>query len=235
MLENFFPQSADRFVIVRCISRNGKPLVFVPGRDLFTTNLPLRDSKSRDPERAQIWSYVIRNKAEVFADHSRGPSFVQHNAQVFFAFAFVRLGVFGGFVVTWNETWCAAASSFEHLIPIEGKKLLVLPRPPREGIEEIKAKHVIKAKEMKNAPDSPDALAPPLKIPRAHSVPAIEWNAPVLAPFLGESVVLEVRLGRRSAAPIEHEFIRPRENVSAVITDAKWNIAHQGHAAFLSV
>src|SRR4029453_12439948 len=235
MFKGFFPQSADRFVIVRCISRNGKPLVFVSGRDLFTTNLPLRDFESRDPERAQIWSYVIRNKSEVFADHSRGSSFVQHNAQVFFAFAFVRLGVFGGSVVTWNETWCAAAGSFEHLIPIEREKLLVLPRPPREGIDAIKSKHVINAKEMKNAPDSPDAFAPPLKIAPAHSVPAIERNAPVLAPFLRESVVLEVRLGRRSAAPIEHEFIRPRENVSAVITDAEWNIAHKGYAAFLSV
>src|SRR5690349_13521076 len=99
MLKSFFPQSADRFVIVRCVSRNGKPLVFVSGRDLLTTNLPLRDFKSRDPERAQIWSNVIRNKSEVFADHSRDPSFVQNNAQVFFAFAFVRLGVFGSFVV----------------------------------------------------------------------------------------------------------------------------------------
>src|SRR4030095_4610771 len=174
MFKGFFPQSADRFVIVRCISRNGKPLVFVSGRNLFTTNLPLRDFKSRDPERTQIWSYVIRNKSEVFADHPRGPSFVQNNAQVFFAFTFVRLGVFGGFVVTRNEMWCAAASSCEHLMPIERKKVLVLPRPPREGIDAIKSKHVINAKKMKNAPDSTDALAPPLKIVRAHSVPAIE-------------------------------------------------------------
>src|SRR4026207_419615 len=113
MLKSVFPQCADRFVIVRCISRNGKPLVFVPGRDLFTTDLPLRDFKSRDPERAQIWSYVIRNKAQVFADHSRGACFVQNNPQVFLAFTFVRLGVFGTFVVTRNEMWCAAVSSFE--------------------------------------------------------------------------------------------------------------------------
>src|SRR4029434_6517765 len=138
MFKSVFPQSADRFVIVRCISRNGKPLVFVSGCDLFTADLPLRDFKSRDAERAQIWSYVIRNKSEVFADYSGGAGFVQNNTQVFFAFAFVRLGVFGGSVVTWNETWCAAAGSFEHLIPIERKKLLVLPWPPGEGIDAIK-------------------------------------------------------------------------------------------------
>src|SRR4029450_6327958 len=186
MLKSFFPQSADRFVIVRCISRNGKPLIFVSGCDLFTADLPLRDFESGDAERAQIWSYGIRNKPQVFAACSRGAGFVQNNAQVFFAFAFVRLGVFGGFVVTWNETWCAAAGSFEHLIPIERKKLLVLPWPPGERIDAIKSKHVINAKEMKNAPDSPDPLAPPLKIVCAHSVPAIERNAPILAPFLRE-------------------------------------------------
>src|SRR4030095_6616042 len=103
MFKSVFPQSADRFVIMRCISRNGEPLVFVSGDDLFTTNLPLRDFESRDPERAQIWSYVIRNKSEVFADHPRGACFVQNNAQVFFAFAFVRLRVFGVCVVTRNE------------------------------------------------------------------------------------------------------------------------------------
>ena len=72
MLKSFFPQSADRFVIVRCIRRNGKPLVFVSGRDLFATNFPLRNFKSGNPKRAQIWSYVIGNKSKVFADHSRG-------------------------------------------------------------------------------------------------------------------------------------------------------------------
>src|SRR4029434_3179516 len=112
MFKSVFPQSADRFVIVRCISRNGKPLVFVSGRDLFTTNLPLRDFEPRDPERAQIWAHVIRNKSEALREHARGACFVQNNAQVFFAFTFVRLRVFGGFVVTGNKMWCAAASSF---------------------------------------------------------------------------------------------------------------------------
>src|SRR4030095_14961278 len=174
MFKGFFPQGADRFVIVRCISRNRKTLVLISERDLFTTTFPLRDFESRDPERAQIWSYVIRNKSEVFADHSRGPSFIKDNAQVFFAFAFIRFGVFGGFVGAWNEPWRAAPGLFEHLIPIERKKLFVLPRPPRERIDPIKSKHVINAKEMKNVPDSTDALAPPPKIVRTHFVPAIE-------------------------------------------------------------
>src|SRR6266513_4798607 len=88
---------------------------------------------------------------------------------------------------------------------------------------------------MKDMPDSAHPLAPPHKIVCAHSVPAIERNTPVLAPFLRERVVFEVRFGRCAAAPLEHEFIPPRENVGAVITDAKWNIAHYRHATFLGV
>src|SRR5581483_3104971 len=110
MFKSVFPQSADRFVVVRRIGGNGKSLVFASRHDLFTADLPLRDFKSRDSERAQIWSYVIRNKPEVFADHSRSPCFIQNNAQVFFAFAFVRLGIFGGCVVARSKMWCPARS-----------------------------------------------------------------------------------------------------------------------------
>ena len=42
-----------------------------------------------------------------------------------------------------------------------------------------------------------------------------------------------MRLGRRATEPIEQEFIRTRENVGAVITDAEGNVAHQRHAALL--
>src|ERR671931_49152 len=103
MFESVFPQSADRFVIMRCISRNGKSLVFVSRHDLIATNFPLRDFESRDPEGAQVWPHVMRHKAEVFANDPRGASFVQNNAQIFFAFALVRLAVFRSFVVTRNE------------------------------------------------------------------------------------------------------------------------------------
>src|SRR5207244_7679643 len=170
--------------------------------------------------------HVIGHNSEVFADHPRGASSFQHNAQEFFAFALIRLASFGCFVVTWNEMRRAAAGSFQHLIPIERKKLFVLPRPPRESIDAIKSEHVIDAKKMKNAPDSADALAPPLEIVRAHFVPAIERNTPVLAPFLGERIVFEVRLRRRATEPLEHEFIRARENVDAALDDDEWSIDH---------
>ncbi len=94
---------------------------------------------------------------------------------------------------------------------------------------------VINPEQMKDPSGSTHPFAPPLKIVRAHGVPAIERNAPVLSPFLCERVVLEIRLGRRATEPIEQEFIRARENVGAVITDAKWNVAHQRHAALLCV
>src|SRR5262249_48428056 len=86
---------------------------------------------------------------------------------------------------------------------------------------------------MKNPPGTAHPFAPPLKIVRAHCAPAIERNAPVLSPFLCKCIALENWLGRSAAEPVEHEFIRARENVGAVVTDAKGNVAHQRHAALL--
>src|SRR5204863_9770677 len=61
----------------------------------------------------------------------------------------------------------------------------------------------------------------------SHGRPAIERNAPVLSPFLGEFVVFEVRFRWSATAPIERELLRSRENIRAVVADAEWNIAHQ--------
>ena len=44
-----------------------------------------------------------------------------------------------------------------------------------------------------------------------------------------------MRLRRSSAQPVEHEFIRARKNVGAVITDTEGNVAHQSDAALLGV
>src|SRR5262249_54978845 len=46
-------------------------------------------------------------------------------------------------------------------------------------------------------------------------------------------VVLKNWLGRRATKPVEHEFIRARENVGAVVTDTERNVTHQRDAALL--
>ena len=120
----------------------------------------------------------------------------------------------------------AAAGSFQHLMLIEREEFLVQSWPPWKGVDAIKSQDMIDPAKVKNALDTADALAPPLKIVRAHSVPAIKRNTPVLTPLLRERVVLEVWFGRRATEPVQHEFIPARENVSAAITDAERNIAH---------
>src|SRR4051812_30152000 len=52
-------------------------------------------------------------------------------------------------------------------------------------------------------------------------------ECPVLAPLLGKLVILEMGFGRRATTPVEDELVALRENVSAVVTDPKRNIAHQ--------
>src|SRR5438477_12664106 len=88
---------------------------------------------------------------------------------------------------------------------------------------------------MEAAPNAADPLSPPIEIPATHHVPVKNWDAPVLSPLLSEPIVLEMRFRRGTAAPIEREFIRPRENVRAVVIDAERNVTHQCDAASFGV
>src|SRR4030095_9115678 len=130
---------------------------------------------------------------------------------------------------------CAAAGSFEHLMLVERQEFAISFRAPRERIYAIKSLDVIDPEQMKDPSSAAHPFAPPLKIIGAHRAPAIERNAPVLTPFLRERVVLEERLWRRATEPVEQKFIRARENVGAVITDAEGNVAHQGHTALFGM
>ena len=93
---------------------------------------------------------------------------------------------------------------------------------------------MIDPKKVEDAADAAHPLPPPIEIVCAHRIPPIKRDAPVLSPLLSELVIFKIRLGRRSAAPIEHEFVRPREDIGAVITHSKRNVAHQRDSALLS-
>src|SRR3981081_4784693 len=95
----------------------------------------------------------------------------------------------------------APAGSCEPFIPIERQKLLIARRPPRKRVKPIKAEHVVDPKEVKRALHAPHALPPPFEIISAHRLPSIKRNTPVLSPFLGKLVVLEIRLRRSAPAP----------------------------------
>lgn len=220
---------------MRRISCNGKAIIFLSRRDLSIMHFPLWDFKAGNTERAQARPHVLGNGAKIFADHARSAGFVQSDTQIFFTVALVCLAALSGLVVSRDEMRSAAASLLKHLAPIEREKLFVLTWTPRESVNAIKTEHVIDAEEMKNACDCAHTFAPPRKIVRAHPVPVIKRDTPVLAPFLGELILFEIGFGRGPAGPIEYEFIRVRENVGAMIADAEWDIAHQCDAVFLSI
>src|ERR1700720_5013711 len=96
----------------------------------------------------------------------------------------------------------AAASSREHLIPVERKEFLVLLRAPRKGVDAVKAENVVDAKKMEAASNTANTLSPPIKIPATHYFPVKKRDAPILSPFLGELVVFKMRFRRRASAPI---------------------------------
>ena len=129
----------------------------------------------------------------------------------------------------------STSGSLEHLVPFQRKKFLVPPRTPGKGVDAVEAEHVIDAKKMEAAPDAADTLPPPIEIPATHHVPVKNWDSPVLSPFLSELIVLKMGFRRRATAPVMRKFIRPRENVRAVIIDAERDVAHQCDAASFGV
>src|SRR4030095_5365987 len=139
--------------MVGCVSRNGKALIFVSGSDSLVPNFPLRNFKSRNSQGAEIRSDIIRHAAQVLPNDACSAGLFQNNSQVFLPVAFICFAVFRRFVVTRNEMRRPATGLLEHLILIERQKMLVLPWPPRKGVDAIKSQHVIDAEEMKNAPD----------------------------------------------------------------------------------
>src|SRR4030095_11620961 len=94
---------------------------------------------------------------------------------------------------------------------------------------------MIDSEEMKNLPYPVHPLPPPIEIAASHHVPAIEGDAPVLAPLLGKFVVLEIRLRWGAARPVEREQVGMGEDVRAVVADAKWNVAHERDTLRLGV
>src|SRR5436190_1160096 len=80
-------------------------------------------------------------------------------------------------------------------------------RSPGKGVDAVKAEHMIDPENVKNFSHSTDPPAPPIEIPRPHYIPAVKWDSPVLSPFLGELVILEVRLRRRATRPIDRELL----------------------------
>src|SRR5881227_4003251 len=115
----------------------------------------------------------------------------------------------------------------EHRIPIERQKFLVLTWPPRKGVDPVKPEDVINSENVEDSSYAAHPLSPPREILCAQCWPVVNRDAPVLSPFHRELVVLEVRLWWRASRPVEMKNLALAENVGAVVTDAKRNVAHQ--------
>src|SRR5581483_985241 len=129
----------------------------------------------------------------------------------------------------------AAARFLQHFLAGERKKFLIPRRPPRKSIDAKEAEDVIDAEDVENLAHAAHALPPPGEIVRPHRLPVVKRNAPVLSPLDRELVVFEIRLGRRAAAPIQTEVVRPAKNIRAIQTNTERNVAHQGDAALVRV
>src|SRR5437879_11157119 len=170
-----------------------------------------------------MW-HVMALSALVLAHGARLAWFFQHRSEVFFAFLLIRFAIVRGRIIPRMEMRRSTSGSLEHLVPFQRKKFLVPPRTPGKGVDAIEAEHVIDAEKMEAAPDAADTLPPPIEFPATHHIRVNNWDSPVLSPFLSELIVFKMSFRRRATAPVMRKFIRPRENVRAVIIDAERNV-----------
>src|SRR6266571_6161428 len=137
-------------------------------------------------------SDIIGHRSQIFANHAGAAAFLEHDTQIFFAFPPIRFAIRRRRIIARREMRNAAIGSREHLVPIERKKFLVARWSPWEGVNSVKPEDMIDAEKMKGALYTAHPLPPPLEIISAHCLPAIKRNPPVLSPFLGELVILEM-------------------------------------------
>src|SRR4029434_9729152 len=109
----------------------------------------------------------------------------------------------------------------------EREKLLIAVRRPGERVDAKEAERMINAVEVKHLPNVADAGAPPIEIPSAQFVPAVNRDAPILSPLFGKGIHFENFFRRRAPAPIEVEDGAIGPNVRAVPANAERNVAHE--------
>src|SRR5438067_12604733 len=122
---------------------------------------------------------------------------------MFFALAPVRLAGFPGRIVARIKLRKGAARPLAHLFPGERQHFGVARRSPRKSVDAIESEHVIDAKDVKDFAHAAHPPPPPIQVSRSHHVPAVKRNAPILSPFLGERVVLEVWLRRSDTRTVD--------------------------------
>src|SRR5579864_1833310 len=129
----------------------------------------------------------------------------------------------------------AATGLLEHLVPFQVEKFFVALGTPWKRVNAVEAENVVDSKKVKAMSDRSNPFPPPIESAITHCRPAVERNAPVLSPPLGELVVFEMRFRRRAAGPIERKLFPPGKHIRAVVAYAERNIAHQSDAPLLGM
>ena len=164
--------------------------------------IPVRNPEASDAKIREVRANIFGHPAEVFGDDFCAFRSFENGAQADVAIVPVSRLIFDGIVGPQHPVWQVTAADRSGLLAGETDEFRVAFRPPWEGIDPIETEDVIEPENLKNPGQAGDPFLPPSESVRLHVVPAIERDAPVLAPLLEKGVVLAHALGRRATAPV---------------------------------
>ena len=224
------PVSLHGLVIVCRVGGEGAiRVVFAKLHVAMAVVLPVADFEAGHIEAEQMRAHVVGHGAEILRHDfiRRGSGY--DDAQILVpggeVRGFVLVGVIGVLFVM-RQTTTGALLGF---VIAEMKELGIPLRPPGEAVDAVKAKHMVDAEDVEHLRELLHPTLPPTEAIRLHHIPAIQRDAPVLAPTLHEVVVFKIRLRRRTTAPLEVELLGLKEHIRATPGDAKRHIAHEFH------
>ena len=225
-----FPQRRDGIVVVRGIGGKGAFWKLIACDDCAVLVVPVGDAEAGDVERCQMRTNVFRHAAEVLANHFAGARSGENGAQPTVTIGAVGLSIFCRFIIAPSPLRQASACAFTGLLGREFEKFGIASRTPRKGVDAVESEDVVDAEQRENFRQLADALLPPREALLLHQVPAIERNAPVLAPALDEAIMLEHGLRGSAAEPLQVEKFRLKKDIGGVIGNANRDVAHQLHS-----
>src|SRR2546423_2488418 len=120
---------------------------------------------------------IIGNGAEIFAHHARLLRLLEHHPQICLARAPIHLAVVPRRIIARIKLRRESAGARSHFFVGERQEFLVSSWAPREGVDAVKAEHVIDPEDVKYLAHPPHSPTPPIELSRPHYVPAGNRNA----------------------------------------------------------
>ena len=123
----------------------------------------------------------------------------------------------------------APAGERTGFVVTEVQKFAIPLWPPGKAIDAVKTENVVDAEDVKNFGQLLHPALPPAEALGLHHIPAIEGNAPVLAPTLHKVVVFKIGLGWSTTTPLQIKLLWLEKHICTAPGNTKGHISHELH------